>query len=102
VKKTPLIYLTLAVALCGLGATGWRATAQTTQDEDLGSPRLRIGWPEFKKLYDDKKVVVIDVRASDSFVAGHIPGARSIPLDDIDHHVAELKKLKKPIVVYCA
>jgi rhodanese-related sulfurtransferase len=47
-------------------------------------------------------VVVVDVRAAADYEAGHIPGARSIPLDQVEKRVAALKALKKPIVLYCA
>lgn len=79
-------------------------TAQSfAQPEDeLLSPKLRITWEQFKKQYDEGKVVVVDVRDAGSFAAGHIPNARSIPLPQIEKRAAELKKLKKPIVLYCA
>lgn len=85
-------------------ASSWGVSASTvvTQDDELASPKLRIEWTEFKKLYDSKRAVVIDVRDAPSFEAGHIPGARSIPLDQIARRAAELKKLGRPIVLYCA
>jgi rhodanese-related sulfurtransferase len=46
------------------------------------------------------KLVLIDVRPRDEFAAGHIPGARSIPIDELDRSVAALPK-DKPIVAYC-
>ena len=44
----------------------------------------------------------MDVRDSATFKTGHIPGARSIPLADIEHAVDDLRKAKQPIVTYCA
>jgi hypothetical protein len=70
--------------------------------EDISSPKLRISWEEFKKLYDKNEAVVIDVRGADGYEAGHIPNSRSIPLDQVAQRVDELKGLKKPIVTYCA
>jgi 3-mercaptopyruvate sulfurtransferase SseA len=70
--------------------------------DDLAAPALRIEWSEFKKLYDAGKVEVIDVRGDDAYAAGHIPGARSIPLDAVESRAGELKKLGKEIVLYCA
>ena len=92
--KRLMIALMLAAAAAGL-----RVAAQTT---DLTSPTLRIQWEEFRKAYDAKTAVVIDVRDEASFEAGHIPGARSIPLDQIASRAAELKNLNKPILLYCA
>ncbi|HEX6976395.1 MAG TPA: hypothetical protein VF147_18440, partial [Vicinamibacterales bacterium] len=43
--------------------------AQGSPDDQLASPKLRIEWAEFKKLYDAGKVVVIDVREAVSFEA---------------------------------
>jgi 3-mercaptopyruvate sulfurtransferase SseA len=90
--------LAAAVALIIVPAC---AFAQS-DDEVLGSPKLRITWGEFKKQYDEGKVVVVDVRDGGSFAAGHIPRAMSVPLPDVERRAAELKKLKKPIVLYCA
>lgn len=67
-----------------------------------GSADLRIDWAKFKKAYDAGSVVVVDVRGTDAFEAGHIPRAISVPLDEVEVRVAELKKLAKPIVLYCA
>jgi rhodanese-related sulfurtransferase len=78
------------------------APSTRAQDDELASPALRIDWPSFKKLYDAGDLVLIDVRDRASYQAGHIPGARSIPLDDIDEHASALKRAKKPIVLYCA
>jgi rhodanese-related sulfurtransferase len=90
-------FLVLAAAALVLGCSG-----AVAQEDALSSPKLRIGWDEFKKLYDENKVVVLDVRGEGAYQTGHIPGARSIPLDDVEKRIAELKKVKKPIVTYCA
>ena len=72
------------------------------QNEDISSPTLRISWDEFKTLHDKQETVVIDVRPAEAYELGHIPGARSIPLDQIAQRTEELKTIKKPIVLYCA
>ncbi len=43
--------------------------------------------------------VVIDVRSPKEYAAGHIPGARSVPADEIESHLAAIPK-DKPVVVY--
>lgn len=82
------------------------AVPAPAQEDELGSPKLRIEWTEFKKQYDAKTIEVIDVRGEDAYAAGHIPGARLIPLAEIERTSPELierlKKLKKPVVLYCA
>lgn len=94
----------LVVAVALFAPMTWAASRspQASPDDQLLSPKLRVDWAEFKKLYDSRGAVVIDVRDPASFEAGHIPGARSIPLDQIERRATELKKLGKPIVLYCA
>jgi rhodanese-related sulfurtransferase len=43
---------------------------------------------------------VIDVRPAEEYTAGHIPGALSIPLDELETRLAELPDAPK-IVAYC-
>jgi 3-mercaptopyruvate sulfurtransferase SseA len=78
-----------------------RAAAQE-REEDTSSMSLRIDWQAFKKLYDAKAIELIDVRGDVFFESGHIPGARSIPPDQVEQRAAELGRSKKPIVLYCA
>lgn len=71
------------------------------QETDLAkAPRITVA--EFKKLRAEGEVIVLDVRDADSYKAGHIPGARSIPLDQLASHADELKAANKAIVTYCA
>ena len=89
-------------ALCFVLLTAAAPAVTQHPDDELASPRLRISWDEFKKLYDAKQVEVVDVRGEVSFQTGHIPGARPIAVEDMGRHVEELRKLKKAIVLYCA
>lgn len=61
----------------------------------------RVTVDELKKMIAAKTVLVVDVRSADAYKGGHIPGAVSAPLADIDKHVAELKAAKKDLVTYC-
>ena len=45
-------------------------------------------------------IVVIDVRPSDEFAAGHLPFARSMPLAELQHRIDELP-LGRPVIAYC-
>jgi rhodanese-related sulfurtransferase len=50
-----------------------------------------------------KNMLVIDVRTSGEFRSGHIPGAKSIPVSEIDSRISELEKYKDtPVLVHCA
>ncbi len=46
--------------------------------------------------------LLIDVRTPAEFAAGHPKGARNIPLDRLERHIAELKQQGKPVVLVCA
>ncbi len=43
---------------------------------------------------------IIDVREPHEFRAGHVPGARSLPVDRVPLHLAELR-LRRPVYVVC-
>jgi rhodanese-related sulfurtransferase len=60
-----------------------------TIDRDQLLARLRRG-----------DVVLVDVRPEEEFAAGHIEGARSIPLDELERRLAELPP-DAEIVAYC-
>ena len=63
----------------------------------------RIAMADFRKLLAANDVVVLDVRSAESYAAGHIPGALSIPEETITSALAEkLKKMGKPIATYCS
>jgi rhodanese-related sulfurtransferase len=49
---------------------------------------------------DDSDVIVLDVRPPDEFAAGHLPGARSMPIDELERHLNEFDPAKE-IVAYC-
>ena len=46
------------------------------------------------------EVTVIDVRPREEYVAGHIPGAISVPLADLPRRLRDLRK-RRDIVAYC-
>ena len=46
------------------------------------------------------EVLVLDVRPSEEYEAGHLPGARSVPLSELNERMRELPK-KREIVAYC-
>ncbi len=58
-------------------------------DRDLLVERVRSG-----------KVTVLDVRPAEEYLAGHIPGAVSIPLEQLEERLAELPS-DREIVAYC-
>jgi rhodanese-related sulfurtransferase len=52
------------------------------------------------ELIGRQEVVVIDVRPVEEYRSGHIPGAISMPLDDLPNRISELSG-DRDIVAYC-
>jgi rhodanese-related sulfurtransferase/DNA-binding transcriptional ArsR family regulator len=55
---------------------------------------------ELLKRARSKEVVILDARPASEYAAGHIPGAISIPVDDLSRRLKELPKGKE-YVAYC-
>jgi DNA-binding transcriptional ArsR family regulator/rhodanese-related sulfurtransferase len=55
---------------------------------------------ELLKRARSKQVVIVDTRPASEYVAGHIAGALSIPVDDLQRRLKELTKGKE-YVAYC-
>ena len=53
-----------------------------------------------RRLKRGRDVVVIDVRPAEEYVAGHLPGAISVPLTELHRKMKELPK-DKEIIAYC-
>jgi rhodanese-related sulfurtransferase/predicted transcriptional regulator len=66
----------------------------------LGDDVDKIGRTELIERLRDRQVVLVDVRPSEEFEAGHIEGARSIPLEELEQRLAELPS-DREIVAYC-
>ena len=59
-----------------------------------------VGRSELLARADDGDVIVLDVRPGEEYEAGHIPGAISVPLDELEQRLASLPK-DAEIVAYC-
>ncbi len=46
--------------------------------------------------------IILDVRTKPEYHTNHIKSALHIPLQELNHRVKEIKKLNKPVIVYCA
>lgn len=60
----------------------------------------KISSDELREQLERGEVVLLDVRPEVEFQAGHLPGAISIPLDELEDRLGELP-LGKRIVAYC-
>lgn len=54
----------------------------------------------FKELVN-KGAVIVDVRSTGEYSAGHIPGSINYPLETIRSKVTGFKKLNKPVITVC-
>lgn len=52
------------------------------------------------RMINDTQAVVLDVRASGEFEAGHLPNARNIPLAELERRADELPA-GRPVIVCC-
>jgi rhodanese-related sulfurtransferase/predicted transcriptional regulator len=66
----------------------------------LGEQVETIGREELLERLDRGDAVLIDVRPSEEYAAGHIEGARSIPIEELDRRLAELPP-DREVVAYC-
>ena len=66
----------------------------------LGGEVEAIGRKELVERVRSGDLVVIDVRPAHEFEAGHIEGARSIPIDELEERLGELPP-DAEVVAYC-
>jgi rhodanese-related sulfurtransferase len=52
------------------------------------------------RMINDTQAIVLDVRAPGEFEAGHLPGARNIPLAELAGRLGELPA-ERPVIVCC-
>jgi len=56
---------------------------------------------DFLKEIDNNNYTLIDVRTVTEFEKGTIPNAINFPLDDIRNNIDSIKKLNRPIIIFC-
>jgi rhodanese-related sulfurtransferase len=66
----------------------------------LGEGVDAIGRDELIRRMRRGEIVLVDVRPTQEFEAGHIEGARSIPLEELEARLAELPP-EREVVAYC-
>jgi ArsR family transcriptional regulator len=62
--------------------------------------RSEISFDELLVILKETEVTIIDVRPEREYLAGHIKGARSTPLAELESFIPELDS-EREIVVYC-
>ena len=74
--------------------------AQSPQAKNPADEARRITAEELHKLWETKDVLIIDTRGEPDYQAGHIPGAISVPANEVATKIEELPRTKM-IVAYC-
>lgn len=59
-----------------------------------------VDMAELQRLVDENEVILLDVRPKEEYAQAHLPGAISVPLDELELRLDELEK-GKMIVAYC-
>jgi hypothetical protein len=91
---TPILVLGGVALVVGLiliargrpGALDGQSSAERSYPE---IPRVEVD--DARAAHDSGEAVFVDVRDADSYRAGHIPGAVSIPLPEVEGRLAELE-----------
>ena len=88
-------FLLFMVALVSGGMLLWPLVRRTT-----GGPW--VSTTQATHLINREDALVIDVREPNEFAAGHVIGAKNLPLARLDAPGADLaKKKERPVIVYC-
>jgi len=59
-----------------------------------------ISAEQVKQQMTDLNTLLLDVRTPDEYKDGHIPGAKNIPVQELDRRLNELDR-QKNVIVYC-
>lgn len=76
------------------------AEVQRAAHDYLGEDVETVGREELLKRLASGDAVLVDVRPEEEFAAGHIEGARSIPIAELERRLDELPA-DREIVAYC-
>jgi rhodanese-related sulfurtransferase len=92
---------TLALWLALREASALRlAEVERAARDYLGGDVEAIGREELVARLARGDVVLVDVRPEEEYAAGHIEGARSIPIDELERRLSELPA-EREVVAYC-
>ena len=70
------------------------------QFSESGREMEAVDRAELMKRAQKGDITVIDVRPREEYMAGHIPGAISVPVYELDNHLGDLPE-DREIVAYC-
>jgi 3-mercaptopyruvate sulfurtransferase SseA len=101
VKRTVVCLMALALVYVGPTLANPNNYPQFAQQEvDPAIPIFFTGVEHVKAQLDaGHPPLLVDVRSTEEYNAGHIPGARSIPLEALPRRMAEIPR-DIPVVLY--
>jgi rhodanese-related sulfurtransferase len=85
--------LLIAIALSSGLALAWPMILRSRAGAAISSTQA-------VQMMNHQHAVLVDIRPSEAFNAGHVPQARSLPLSDLEKKAGALPK-NKPIIVIC-
>ena len=74
------------------------ASLDSSDESTLEVSRLSL--KDAKAAFDDGTALFLDVRTSGAYLHGHIPGAKSIPLGELERRFGEIDP-DQWIITYC-
>ena len=86
--------------LCELGYARLAEVDQLVRSYLAGNSFDKVTREELLERVERGDVLLLDVRPVEEFAAGHIAGAVSVPLEELEHRLAELPA-EVEIVAYC-
>ena len=90
----------------------WRALRDVASEQVAGIDRLARGYlgetdslepvsqDELLQRFRRKDVVVLDVRPAPEYAAGHVAGARSVPIAELSRRLKDVPR-KSAVIAYC-
>jgi rhodanese-related sulfurtransferase len=97
IKSKSWLWLTTGILLAGLCST------VCIQAQDNTAAGKTVSQKKFQRLINRKNTVLLDVRTSDEYKTGHIPGSLQIDVvktEDFSSRIASLDK-SKTYLLYC-
>jgi rhodanese-related sulfurtransferase/predicted transcriptional regulator len=91
--------LTLLRSVAQRRVAGVELARRTLLDRD-DAPVIEVGRAELLDRARSGALFVLDVRPAEEFAAGHIPGARSIPVAELDARLEEIPP-DADVIAYC-